>query len=94
MRLKLLKFSSTTCMPCKMLSDVLMSVNPLYDIQITSLDIVEDADQASLYNVRSVPALVLIDEDVPGVPVAVSVGAKPKTELMRWLEANKVEKNI
>lgn len=57
--IKVLKFSATWCTPCKLLAATLKDVEG-----ITSLDIDENPELTNKYNVRSVPTLVFLKDDV------------------------------
>ena len=54
----ILKFSSSTCIPCKSLSKNLKDVN----IPVSNIDIAIAPDFAKEMNVRSVPTMILLDE--------------------------------
>lgn len=56
---KILKFYSPSCMPCKLLTNVLKEEQ----IEHESIDITDDANSVlvSKYNIRNVPTLVRVD---------------------------------
>lgn len=58
--MKVLRFTASWCGPCKMLAKVLEDVET--DKEIKVIDIDEEQDLAKLFNIRSVPTLVMIDE--------------------------------
>lgn len=58
--MKVLRFTASWCGPCKMLAKVLEDVET--DKEIKIIDIDEEQDLAKLFNIRSVPTLVMIDE--------------------------------
>lgn len=60
--MKLLKFYSTTCIPCKQQGEILKQVK---GIEVQDIDIEEDEniELISNYKVRNVPMLVLLDEN-------------------------------
>ena len=58
--MKLLKFYSKTCGPCRLMSKVIESLNS-ESLEVVSIDIAEDPAIAESYNVRSVPTLVFLD---------------------------------
>ena len=59
MSLKVLKFSASWCGPCKVLSETLKDVEG-----ITNIDLDKDMETARKYNIRSVPALVFLKDEV------------------------------
>ena len=54
---RLLKFSSKSCQPCKMLSQKLAELGVSY----TEIDIDEHASMVDSYNLRGVPTLVKVE---------------------------------
>lgn len=59
---KLLKFSAGWCNPCKMLSKTMSNLD--LGIKIVEIDIDEQLDLVSQYQIRSVPTLVLVQDDI------------------------------
>ena len=59
--MKLLHFKAAWCSPCKNLSKLLENVKFPYERQIIDID--EDIETALIYNVRSVPMLILVNDD-------------------------------
>lgn len=60
--MKVLKFYADWCQPCKMLSKSIESVKDKLNLQIEEVDIDANMDLAKQYNVRGVPALIVVDE--------------------------------
>lgn len=60
--MKVLKFSSPTCAPCKVLNETLKNEN-LEGIEIESYSLDENKDIFMRYNVRSVPHLIHVNEE-------------------------------
>lgn len=58
---KVLKFAATWCQPCKNLSETMKDVET--DVVIEEIDIDEDDNKAIQFNVRSVPTLVMLEDD-------------------------------
>jgi len=67
MSLEVLKFSATWCGPCRVLSHTLEGVEG-----ITNIDIDKDMETARKYGIRSVPALVFVED---GKEMGRSLGA-------------------
>lgn len=63
--MKLLKFEASWCGPCKMQTSVIKNLGKKVTIPITAIDIDEESslDMIKYWNVRSVPTLILIDEE-------------------------------
>lgn len=59
--MKMLKFYAQWCAPCKALSLVMEKVK--HNIPVGYIDIEKERDVAVYYGVRSVPLLLLIDEN-------------------------------
>lgn len=57
--MKILKFYSDTCGPCKVLTKTLESVKD----QITEVDVFEDTELTMLHGVRKVPATIFLDDN-------------------------------
>jgi thioredoxin len=56
--MKILKFYSQSCAPCKMLTPILESIQQTYDVEVQSVDVEKEPRLAMTYAVRSVPTLV------------------------------------
>ena len=67
-KIKVLKFSSEWCPPCKLLKKVWDEIEPKYknttDIELVSLDIDEDDETTSKFSIRSIPTIVFLKNDV------------------------------
>ena len=82
----LVDFWAEWCGPCKMIGPALEEISDELgeQVSITKLNIDDDPDTPSKYGVRGIPTMVLFKN---GVEVDRKVGAAPKAELKRWLEA-------
>lgn len=62
--MKLLKFSAAWCQPCKQLDKFLTDVLPEYpDIELVQMPVEDNKDSAMYYNIRSVPTMIMVDND-------------------------------
>ncbi|MCL2530457.1 MAG: thioredoxin [Coriobacteriia bacterium] len=78
----LVDFWATWCGPCKILAPVLDEIAEEYadKLVVYKVDIDTEPDLVSKYRLMSVPIVILF---VNGEPVAQSLGAVPKEELVR-----------
>lgn len=58
---KVIRFTASWCAPCKALASILEEVKT--DLPIEVVDIDENKELAIQYRVRSVPTLVIVDEN-------------------------------
>lgn len=79
--MKVLKFQSKTCVPCKKLSEIINTINSKYTIQ--EIDVDDDPMSAIKYNVRSVPSMYVVDEY--GTVMKSMHGLKSKQEIVIFL---------
>ncbi len=82
----LVDFWAEWCNPCKLVSPVLEEIaNEHADkLTIVKLNIDENPETAMAYRVMSVPTLTIFKG---GQPVQSVAGAKPKGDLMRFIES-------
>ena len=59
---QLLKFSASWCQPCKSLSGNLKHVD-FKDVELKEIDIDENMELANKFGIRSVPTMVLMEDD-------------------------------
>lgn len=60
---KLIKFSASWCQPCKALAGNMKYVD-FGDVEVKEVDIDENFEEAQKFNIRGVPTLVLLEDDV------------------------------
>lgn len=61
--MKLYKFYAEWCAPCKMLSKVITEAKDKINVEIVEFDIDAEMMTAINYGIRSVPTMVLVDDD-------------------------------
>lgn len=61
--MKLLKFYADWCGPCKMQSSIIKNLGDKVSLPIQNIDIDEEIESTTLWNVKSVPTMILIDEN-------------------------------
>jgi len=76
-------FNAEWCGPCKMLAPVLEEISEAKtDVKFASINVDENQNLASEYNVMSIPCLVIIEN---GKEVKRSVGLMPKSEIEHFI---------
>lgn len=78
---EVLKFSANWCGPCQMLGMTLKSLDE-NTIPIREVDIDEELDLASKFNIRSVPTMVMLEN---GSEVKRVTGAIPLAKVKEFL---------
>ena len=79
----LVDFNAEWCGPCKMLAPVLDEMSESNNsVKFVSINVDENQDLASKYNVMSIPCLVLIEN---GEEIKRSIGVIPKSEIERFI---------
>ena len=79
--LKLLRFTSSTCQPCKILAKNLEEADLKMPIETIDIDI--HGELVLDYGIRSVPTLIMIDELVE---VKRIIGVKTPEQLREWVQ--------
>lgn len=77
---RVLRFTAEWCRPCKSLAAILEEIKG--DMIIEVIDIDKYSDIAIEFGIRSVPTLVLMDENIE---VKRMTGLKTKGDLENWL---------
>jgi thioredoxin 1 len=81
----LIDFWATWCGPCRMLSPVVDEIanENHVGVKVCKVNVDEQPDLASQFNVRSIPTLVVLKD---GKPVAGNVGVTSKHAILSMLE--------
>lgn len=76
-------FWASWCGPCQMVGPIVEELaEEVKDVKICKVNVDEQPDIAGKYNVMSIPTFILFEK---GEPVKVSMGAKPKADLLAFL---------
>ena len=78
---RILRFTASWCGPCKSLAMNLENANLGLPIEVVDIDI--HSDVAQEYGIRSVPTLVMLDENIE---VKRIVGSKTVNQLQEWTQ--------
>jgi len=78
---RILRFTASWCQPCKTLAANLERAEVKLPIEVIDIDVEEDI--ANQYGIRSVPTLVMLDENIE---VKRNVGVKTPKLLKEWAE--------
>ena len=77
---KVLRFTAPWCQPCKTLAKMLTEINSPIPIEV--VDIEEKPDLAAQYKIRSVPTMVITENDVE---LSRLTGTQQKDKIQAWL---------
>jgi thioredoxin 1 len=77
---RVIRFTASWCGPCKMLAKTLDEIETNIPIEVVDID--ERSDVAIEFGVRSVPTLIMMDNQ-NNVSKRL-VGVKPQAELQEW----------
>jgi thioredoxin 1 len=82
--MKVLKFYAAWCGPCKGLSMVIKGAEDKINIPINEIDIDAEIMTSVEYGVRSVPTLILVDDN--DVELKRHVGSMNETQLLEFVK--------
>lgn len=83
--MKILKFSSATCMPCKQLAKIIDGLNDDAKSLFEEYTSENDITKFMQFNVRSVPTLIAVDES--GNELRRSTGMMTEDKLIEFIGA-------
>ena len=78
--MKVKKFYADWCEPCKLLSKILDNIK--IDIPVEEVNIDQNMDSLKQYNVRSVPTMIMFDEN--DREIKRKVGIMTNEEAVNW----------
>jgi thioredoxin 1 len=77
---KILRFTASWCGPCKTMAKQLESVNTNIPIEVIDIDV--HSDIAVEYGIRSVPTLVMLEDNIEIKRIS---GTKQQEQLSEWV---------
>ena len=78
---KVIRFTASWCQPCKALASIMEGIDSNVPIEVVDIDI--HPDVAAEYGVRSVPTLILLDENIQMNRI---IGTKTVNQLQEWVQ--------
>jgi thioredoxin 1 len=82
--MKVLKFYAEWCQPCKMLSQIIKNAGDKITVAIEDVDIDNNIMTSVEYQVRSVPTMILLDDD--DKEIKREVGMMNEQKLLEFLK--------
>jgi len=82
--MKLLKFYADWCAPCKMQTTIIEQAGDKIIIPVVEINIDEDSNATVMHGVRSVPTMILKDDN--DTELKRHVGLMKEKELIEWLK--------
>jgi thioredoxin 1 len=82
--MKVLKFYAEWCGPCKAMTQVIKNAGDKIKLPIEEINIDNEIMTSVEYGVRSVPTMILVDEN--GTELKRQVGAMNETQLLDFLK--------
>lgn len=81
--MKILKFFTPTCMPCRALGKTLEKI----DVEVESIDATENIAEVDRYNICTTPTLIFLNDK--GEEVDRTVGLVPQSKIQEILDTIK-----
>ena len=81
--MKVLKFYASWCGPCKGLTMTINGIKDQLNLPIEEVDIDENTELAVKMNIRSVPTMVVVDDE--GMPLRQKVGMASASEIVEFV---------
>ena len=78
--MKILKFYTPTCMPCRALGKILEQV----DVEVENINAMEDIAKVDEYNICTTPTLIFLNEE--GKEVQRTVGMKTLSQIQEIID--------
>lgn len=77
------EFEAPWCGPCQFLAPVLKKVTEEMNLKLLKVDVDQDSELATKYNVRAIPTVIVFDD---GKPVNQFTGALPSDKIREFLK--------
>ena len=81
--MKVIKFYADWCGPCSGLSKIIEGAKDKINITIENVNIDEDSEMVTKYQIRSVPTMVMVDGDTE---IKRKVGTMGEKDLLNFLK--------
>lgn len=82
--MKIIKFEASWCGPCQKMTSIIKNIKEKIPYPVEVVDIDENFEQATKWNVRGVPTLILVNNDE--VEIKRHTGVLREPELLAFLE--------
>jgi thioredoxin 1 len=82
--MKVLKFYAEWCGPCKVLTQVIKNAGDKVTVPVEEVNIDENIMMSQVFQIRSVPTMVLVDKDEKEIKR--QVGTMNETQLLEFLK--------
>jgi len=84
--MRVLKFSASWCNPCKNLQKSLQENEDVLKYKVEDIDIDESLEESQKYGIRSVPTIVLLNDDNNEIDRSTNI--KTAKQLREWTDNN------
>jgi len=81
--MRVLKFKAEWCAPCKSMTQIIKNAGDKITVPIEEIDIDHDTAAAMHYGVRSVPTMIIVNEN--NAEVKRKVGSMSEAQLLEFL---------